>query len=100
MNDTYFSVDTTKLEELKDDITDSHTNIGNSIEGLDNAITSMGENSWEGPDYDIFREDFITRKSDMNAAKAYLKAYEALIEEVIDKALDLNDNIKEACRLN
>lgn len=99
MNDV-FLVDTDKLDELKSELSDAESKISNAIEDLSGVVTSMGENGWVGPDYDVYKEDFMTRKADLEAAEDYVKAYKNIIEDVSAKAVTLSESITDACTIN
>lgn len=100
MDESIFLVDSSKLDELKGDLSTAETNISNAIEGLSGVVTSMGENGWVGPDYDVYKDDFVTRKEDLEAAEAYVKAYKNIIDDVSTKAVTLSEAISDACNMN
>ena len=95
--DEIFLVDTGKLEDLKSALNTSESDISKAIDGLNGVISSMGENGWVGPDYDVYKDDFITRKADLEAAESYVKAYKDIIDEVSTKAVALSESISDAC---
>lgn len=97
--DDIFLVDTGKLEDLKSDLSTAESDISGAIEGLSGVISSMGENGWVGPDYDVYKDDFVTRKADLEAAESYVKAYKDIIDEVSTKAVALSESISDACAM-
>lgn len=97
--DEIFLVDTGKLEDLKSALNTSESDISKAIDGLSGVISSMGENGWVGPDYDVYKDDFLKRQADLEAAESYVKAYKNIIDEVSTKAITLSESISDACNM-
>jgi hypothetical protein len=56
-----------------------------------------GQDGWVSDVYNILYEKFTTRKEALEYAISYLKAYEATIASVAEKAEALSTEISSAC---